>query len=255
MIQRDSVSQRFESREEGISYTEFSYMLLQAYDFLELHRRHGCRLQIGRVRSVGQHRVGRRPGAAARGQDRLRPDHAAADRRDGEEIRQEREGGRLPGPEADVAVRVLSVLAQHRRRQRRTVPALADGAAARGDRGVRGGAGRRAPRRSGRWPRTSPAACTATRELARVLRATEALFGGGDLRGLGGDLLRRGAGGGAVDHRAARSVRRARARWSSTCWPRSAPARRSRTRAASSARAASRSTASPLGTGSADVAA
>jgi tyrosyl-tRNA synthetase len=47
MIQRDSVRQRFESREEGISYTEFSYMLLQAYDFLELHRRHGCRMQIG----------------------------------------------------------------------------------------------------------------------------------------------------------------------------------------------------------------
>jgi tyrosyl-tRNA synthetase len=47
MIQRDSVRQRFESREHGISYTEFSYMLLQAYDFYELHRRHGCRLQIG----------------------------------------------------------------------------------------------------------------------------------------------------------------------------------------------------------------
>jgi tyrosyl-tRNA synthetase len=47
MIQRDSVRQRFESREEGISYTEFSYMLLQAYDFLELHRRHGCTMQIG----------------------------------------------------------------------------------------------------------------------------------------------------------------------------------------------------------------
>jgi tyrosyl-tRNA synthetase len=47
MIQRDSVKQRFEAREEGISYTEFSYMLLQAYDFLELHRRYGCRLQCG----------------------------------------------------------------------------------------------------------------------------------------------------------------------------------------------------------------
>jgi tyrosyl-tRNA synthetase len=47
MVQRDSVKQRFESREEGISYTEFSYMLLQAYDFYELHRRHGCRMQIG----------------------------------------------------------------------------------------------------------------------------------------------------------------------------------------------------------------
>ena len=31
----------------GISFTEFSYMLLQAYDYLELYRRHGCRLQVG----------------------------------------------------------------------------------------------------------------------------------------------------------------------------------------------------------------
>ena len=47
MIQRDSVKQRFESREHGISYTEFSYMLLQAYDFLELRRRDGVTLQLG----------------------------------------------------------------------------------------------------------------------------------------------------------------------------------------------------------------
>jgi tyrosyl-tRNA synthetase len=47
MIQRDSVKQRFESRDEGISYTEFSYMLLQAYDYLELFRRYGCRVQCG----------------------------------------------------------------------------------------------------------------------------------------------------------------------------------------------------------------
>ncbi|MCA1694390.1 MAG: tyrosine--tRNA ligase, partial [Actinobacteria bacterium] len=34
-------------REQGISYTEFSYMLLQAYDFLHLHDSHACRLQLG----------------------------------------------------------------------------------------------------------------------------------------------------------------------------------------------------------------
>ena len=45
MIQRDSVKQRLENREQGISYTEFSYMLLQAYDFLHLHRAHGVTLQ------------------------------------------------------------------------------------------------------------------------------------------------------------------------------------------------------------------
>jgi tyrosyl-tRNA synthetase len=44
MIQRDSVQARLES---GISYTEFSYMLLQAYDFHELNRRYGCRMQVG----------------------------------------------------------------------------------------------------------------------------------------------------------------------------------------------------------------
>jgi len=44
MLQKESVKARLES---GISFTEFSYMLLQAYDFLELHRRYGVLLQLG----------------------------------------------------------------------------------------------------------------------------------------------------------------------------------------------------------------
>ena len=44
MTAKDSVKSRLDA---GISYTEFSYMLLQAYDFLELHQREGARLQIG----------------------------------------------------------------------------------------------------------------------------------------------------------------------------------------------------------------
>jgi len=44
MMQKESVKARMDA---GISYTEFSYMLLQAYDYLELHRRHGATLQIG----------------------------------------------------------------------------------------------------------------------------------------------------------------------------------------------------------------
>ncbi len=47
MIARDSVKNRLEAREQGISYTEFSYMLLQAFDFVELYRRHGCMAQFG----------------------------------------------------------------------------------------------------------------------------------------------------------------------------------------------------------------
>jgi tyrosyl-tRNA synthetase len=45
MLDRDTVRRRLQG--EGISYTEFSYMLLQANDYVELHRRHGCTLQIG----------------------------------------------------------------------------------------------------------------------------------------------------------------------------------------------------------------
>ncbi len=47
MIQRDSVRDRLTQREQGISYTEFSYMILQAYDFLHLHQRQGVTLQMG----------------------------------------------------------------------------------------------------------------------------------------------------------------------------------------------------------------
>jgi tyrosyl-tRNA synthetase len=46
MIQKDSVRTRLESREQGISYTEFSYMLLQSYDFLHLFRAEHCTLQL-----------------------------------------------------------------------------------------------------------------------------------------------------------------------------------------------------------------
>ncbi|MGE0448867.1 MAG: tyrosine--tRNA ligase [Vicinamibacterales bacterium] len=46
MLQKESVSRRLES-EEGLSFTEFSYVLLQAYDFLQLFDRHGCTLQMG----------------------------------------------------------------------------------------------------------------------------------------------------------------------------------------------------------------
>jgi tyrosyl-tRNA synthetase len=46
MIQKDSVRERLHAREQGISYTEFSYMILQAYDFLHLRRTANCTLQI-----------------------------------------------------------------------------------------------------------------------------------------------------------------------------------------------------------------
>ncbi|AKH81682.1 tyrosyl-tRNA synthetase [Streptomyces sp. CNQ-509] len=46
MVAKEAVARRLES-EEGISYTEFSYQILQSLDFLELYRRYGCTLQTG----------------------------------------------------------------------------------------------------------------------------------------------------------------------------------------------------------------
>jgi tyrosyl-tRNA synthetase len=46
MLQKESVSRRLES-EDGISFTEFSYLVLQAYDFLQLFDRYGCTVQMG----------------------------------------------------------------------------------------------------------------------------------------------------------------------------------------------------------------
>ncbi|MEJ0088248.1 MAG: tyrosine--tRNA ligase [Limisphaerales bacterium] len=47
MVAKESVRARMEDREVGISYTEFSYMLLQAFDFMVLAREQNCELQIG----------------------------------------------------------------------------------------------------------------------------------------------------------------------------------------------------------------
>jgi tyrosyl-tRNA synthetase len=47
MINKESVKQRIEREGEGISFTEFTYMLLQSYDFAELYHRYNCTLQIG----------------------------------------------------------------------------------------------------------------------------------------------------------------------------------------------------------------
>ncbi|XOV85927.1 MAG: tyrosine--tRNA ligase [Pseudomonadota bacterium] len=47
MIQKEAVKRRLENEETGISYTEFSYAILQSYDFVVLNRRHDCTIQMG----------------------------------------------------------------------------------------------------------------------------------------------------------------------------------------------------------------
>lgn len=53
MMQKESVKARLENREQGISYTEFSYMILQAYDFAHLYKHDGVTVQIGGAISTG----------------------------------------------------------------------------------------------------------------------------------------------------------------------------------------------------------
>lgn len=47
MMAKDSVKKRFDGEGEGMSFTEFTYQLVQGYDFMHLFREHGCRLQLG----------------------------------------------------------------------------------------------------------------------------------------------------------------------------------------------------------------
>jgi tyrosyl-tRNA synthetase len=58
MVAKDSVRSRMEDRDSGISYTEFSYMLLQGFDFYHLRQAYHCELQIGATDQWGNITVG-----------------------------------------------------------------------------------------------------------------------------------------------------------------------------------------------------
>ncbi len=76
MLTQDSVRLRLE-REQPLSFLEFNYPILQAYDFVELARRFGCEAADRRLRPMGQHRRRRRIGPAHGRADPVRADDAA----------------------------------------------------------------------------------------------------------------------------------------------------------------------------------
>ena len=96
MLQKESVSRRLES-EDGISFTEFSYLLLQAYDFLELFDRYGCTLQMGGSDQWGNITAGIELIRKLRAHEGARPGLAAGDDGVGHEVRQDRSGHGLAG--------------------------------------------------------------------------------------------------------------------------------------------------------------
>jgi tyrosyl-tRNA synthetase len=93
MLSMDSVKLRLE-REQELSFIEFNYMILQAYDFVELARRYGCNLQMGGSDQWGNIvngiDLGRRLGTPS-----STPDLPAADHRVGRQDGQDRERCRL----------------------------------------------------------------------------------------------------------------------------------------------------------------
>jgi tyrosyl-tRNA synthetase len=58
MLRKDSVSKRLAAHEQGMSFTEFAYMTLQAYDWLRLHDRFGCTVQMGGSDQWGNIEIG-----------------------------------------------------------------------------------------------------------------------------------------------------------------------------------------------------
>ena len=123
MLDRDTVRRRLEG--DGISYTEFSYMLLQANDYVELHRRYGCTLQIGGSDQWGNIIAGVRLVRQKAGRHGPRADDAAGHRLRGQEVRQvDRRRKSLARSGDDQPVCLLPVLRQHRGRRCRQLPAL-----------------------------------------------------------------------------------------------------------------------------------
>ena len=183
MLDREAVARRL--ADQGISYTEFSYVLLQSMDYLELFRRYGCRLQTGGSDQFGNIVAGvdlvrRVEGASV---------HALTTplmtKADGTKFGKTEGGAVWLDPGAHQPVRLLPVLAQHRRPRRRGQPAHVLLPHPGGDRGPRCG-GRRAPggarRPAGAGPGADRDGARRRRPWRPWRRPSRALFGSGELR-------------------------------------------------------------------------
>ena len=121
MLSFDSVKLRLE-REHELSFLEFNYMILQAYDFVELNKRYGCVLQMGGSDQWGNIvngiDLGRRLGTPQLYAAHLPAAHHGLRRQDGQDRRRR---GLAQRRHAE-PLRLLAVLAQHRGRGCRPLP-------------------------------------------------------------------------------------------------------------------------------------
>jgi tyrosyl-tRNA synthetase len=122
MLTMDSVKLRLEREQELLTFLEFNYMILQAYDFVELQPRYGCTLQMGGSDQWGNIvngiDLGRRMGNAQLFALTSPLITTASGAKMGKTA-----AARCGSTPTAVALRLLAVLAQHRGRRRRPLPA------------------------------------------------------------------------------------------------------------------------------------
>ena len=137
MIAKESVRSRIERPEQGISYTEFSYMLLQAYDYLYLHDTYGCRLQLGGSDQWGNITMGLELIRKVRGDEAFALTWPLLLRADGTKYGKSESGAIWLDAAQVVALQALPVLHPQARRRGGPAVALFHVPVARGDRGAR----------------------------------------------------------------------------------------------------------------------
>ena len=106
MLNKESVKQRIERDDVGISFTEFAYSLLQGYDFAELNKRHGAVLEIGGSDQWGNITAGYRPDPPSAPKTSIRPDPASSNQIRRHQIRQNRRWRGMAEREENLAVSV-----------------------------------------------------------------------------------------------------------------------------------------------------
>ena len=152
MLAFDSVKLRLE-RQQELSFLEFNYMILQAYDFVELYRRHGCVLQMGGSDQWGNIVSGIDLGRRLHNAQLFALTSPLITTSSGAKMGKTAAGAVWLNPDHGEPLRVLAILAQYRGRRRRALFEVVHGAAARGDRRA---SPRSRARRSTRRRRCSP---------------------------------------------------------------------------------------------------
>ena len=122
MLTMDSVKLRLE-RDQPLSFLEFNYMILQSYDFVELHKRHNCILQMGGSDQWGNIVMGADLGRRMEGAELFALTSPLLATASGAKMGKIAAGAVWLNPERAQPLRVLAILAQHRGRRCRPLPA------------------------------------------------------------------------------------------------------------------------------------